>query len=259
MQDPTLLTTLTAQTTAPSLPTIVHQQDTLIAFDAANNTITRINTRTREQTVINGSFNGRIVAANAVGERVLFVTDTNELYEIKNSVVTPTPIIVRPSDTIIDFTFYNDFLYALIPSADQIYRHPQEGPGYGSGITWIQESGIDLENAQAIGIDTRIWVALADGTIMKLFKGARQAFSLNTLEPALTSLTHMIKDEASTYLYILDSTNSRIIVVTDTGEVITQYFSPTLTNITSFAVDEAGKALYVANGNELYAIIMSHL
>ncbi len=258
--DPTLITTITPQgASTPRFPTLARTDETVYMFDAANSAITAINTRTREQTPLNGSFNGTITNANVEEKRVLFTTDTNQLYEIVNNTILQIPISLRDSELIADFTFYNNFLYALIPSTDQIYRHAREGATYGSGVTWIQESGIQLDDAIAIGIDTRIWVATSSGTVLKFFKGARQAFNVQGLEPELTNITHMIKGETSNFVYVLDATHNRVVVLNDEGIVITQYFSPSLSNITAFTVDEAGKALYVANGNELYAIIMSHL
>lgn len=260
VKDPLLLHTLQVigdQT--PKITSLSVLGTTLGIFDSAHSNVYTLDTRTRNIQTITGSIDGTIVSSNIVEDTIVFNTSTNALYGIEGNSLRSIPITLRPDEVISDFISYNNALYNIIPSKNQIYRHTISGTGYGSGVTWIQESGISLEGAVGIGIDTRIWIAKKSGEIFQLFKGVRQAFTIQGLEPALENINGMIKLTESPYLYILDTSHNRIIVLTDKGEVVTQYFSPSLQNVTAFEVDEPGKALYVANGNEIYAIIMSHL
>ncbi len=260
VKDPLLLHTLeVVGTQTPKITSLSVLGTTLGILDAANSAVYTLDTRSRDIQSILGAIDGTIITSNIVEGKIVFNTTTNALYSIEQSSLRSIPITLRPDEVISDFISYNNALYNIIPSKNQVYRHAVSGTGYGSGVTWIQESGVTLEGAVGIGIDTRIWIAKKSGEILQLFKGIRQAFSIQGLEPALENIDGMIKLTESQYLYILDTSHNRIVVLTDKGEVVTQYFSPSLQNVTAFEVDEPGKALYVANGNEIYAIIMSHL
>lgn len=259
IQDPTLLHTI--EVIGSEVPTInalsVNEND-LYIFDASKGKITKLNTRNREVTEVSGSPAGNIITSNVVDGNVFFVTDQNNFYSIENDTIRNVPVALNAEDQVTDFTFYNDRLYNVIPSRNQIYRHAPVGTGYGSGLTWIQESGINLENVIGIGIDTRIWLASKSGEIMKFFKGFKQAYAIQGLEPELEGIDGMIKPNDSEYIYILENKNNRVVVLDDEGNVVTQYFSPSLDKVTAFEIDEKGKALYIANSNEVYAIIMNH-
>lgn len=260
VKDPLLLHTLQVigdQT--PKITSLSVIGTTLGIFDSAHSNVYTLDTRTRNIQTITGTIDGSIITSNIVDGKIVFNTSTNALYAIEQNSLRSIPIVLRADEVISDFISYNNALYNIIPSRNQIYRHTLSGTGYGSGVTWIQESGINLDGAVGIGIDTRIWIAKKSGEVLQLFKGVRQAFTIQGLEPPLENIDGMIKLTESPYLYILDTSHNRIVVLTGKGEVVTQYFSPSLQNVTAFEVDEPGKALYVANGNEIYAIIMSHL
>lgn len=260
IKEPALLYTFSSEGgVVPFISSIAYVNDSVIAFDTVGKKNVSINTRSREASDISGSMNGNVINSNILDDAIITLTDANLFYKIANNTITPIPVTLQPDEIVTDFTFYNDRLYNLIPSKNQIYRHPQVGDGYGAGLTWIQESGVSLEGANSVGIDTRIWTAQESGQITKFFKGYKQAFSIKEVDPEVEHIDKMIKGADSDFIYILEKGKNRMLVLNDEGELITQYFSEELDNVTSFDVDEKGKALYLANGDRIYAVIMSHL
>ena len=181
------------------------------------------------------------------------------LYQIKDNSISNIPVTLQPSDIVTDFAFYNERFYTLISSKNQIYRHPPVAGGYGSGITWIQDPNYNLRSATSLAIDSAVWVATPDGQVLKLFKGRGADFKMPSIDPKLEKIDKLIHFEGSSFIYLLDKANSRVIAIKDDGSLVTQYFSPMLQNINSIAVDEKSSTLYLADkGTDLYGIIMTH-
>lgn len=258
INEPTVL--YTAPTTSPSsiLDGLAKSGDMLYVANSNNNTITSINTREKSNSLLNGTTSSPIVQFHEYDGNILAVSKDNKFYKISDSSIKNISVSLQSSDLVSDFTYYNDRLYNLVPSKNQIFRHAKEGENYGSAVTWIQESGIDISKAIGVGIDTRVWVALSDGGIVKFFKGLKQAFATSAIDPELKNINKFQKRESQKYLYILDSKENRIIVLDDTGALITQYFSEKLNNITSFYADEENKTIYLTNGDSVYSFFTNH-
>ena len=56
------------------------------------------------------------------------------------------------------------------------------------------------------------------------------------------------------YIYILEPSERRVIVITETGDVIKQFQSEEFDNLLDFAVSENGKTIYLLNGLKVYKI-----
>ncbi len=155
--------------------------------------------------------------------------------------------------TITDIKNYANNIYTIDTKNNQIYFYKYE-----NGQKWIKDANISLENAINLVIDGNIFVLKNNGEILKYFKGKKENFSLQNVEPALTSPTKFFTDSDAKYLYILDSSNKRVLVFekecNEKCQLLGQYTSANFNNITDFAVNEAGGIIYVLNNNTVYKI-----
>jgi len=157
-----------------------------------------------------------------------------------------------------DIEEYADNIYALDQKNNQIYLYK-----YQQGKEWINDSSTELSNAIDIVIDGNIFILKNNGSILKYFKGEKQNFALQEINPKLKKPAKFYTDSDSDYLYILEPSNKRIIIYeketanSTTNNLMVQYTSSKFTNLKDFAIDEKNKIIYVLNGNEIFKINIS--
>jgi len=242
----------------PDIRAMIQVDSTLYYFDNANKTASSVDVGSHAVTAISGNFDSNVRSVKTDEKKAVYLlTELNHLYTIKGGKIVPVSLEIAPDDTIADFEFYNERLYTLIPNKNQIYRHPIVTGGYGSGVTWVQQSGINLSNAVSFKIDSSIWVLTSDGRIINLFKGAQKPFQIAAVEPPLTTGTILFKNSDQTKIFIFDQKNNRIVYIdTPAGTLLTQYYSPTLGDITSLTIDQNKKTAYVATGKDINSITL---
>ena len=154
---------------------------------------------------------------------------------------------------IIGMAPYESRLYLLDLKGNQILRSYRSGNGFGSPVEWMKDD-TNLREAESIAIDGFIYVLTKDGTVYRMFQGARQDWSLATIDPPLDRADKVWTDVKTDNLYILDSQGKRVVEFTKEGSLLNQYTSPKFTNIKDFTVDFGNKKLYVLNANTVYEI-----
>lgn len=243
-------------TITPDIRSMIQVENTLYYFDNANKTASSVDISSHASTAISGTFDTAVRSAKTdENKNVYILTESNKLYSVKGGKIQQVNLQIAPDEVIADFEFYNDRLYTLIPNKNQIYRHSTIAGGYGSGVTWVQQSGINLSNAVSFKIDASIWVLTSDGRIINLFKGAQKPFQIAPVEPPLTTATILFKNSDQSKIFIFDQKNNRIVYIdTPAGTVLTQYYSPSLGDITSITIDQAKKIAYVATGKDINSI-----
>lgn len=151
-----------------------------------------------------------------------------------------------------NFSIFNNNLYLLNDSKNQIQRYKRSGNKYVNAIDWIKDK-TELKQAIDFGIDGHIYVLDKNGNIKHLFKGSNQKYKNNVISPAISLANKLIV--GNTHLYVLDSSSQRIIVfLKKDGSLVKQYKIPSLTNIKDFSVDEKQLFIYILNNNKLYKI-----
>ena len=55
-------------------------------------------------------------------------------------------------------------------------------------------------------------------------------------------------------MYVLDSQNKRLLVLSKNGDLINQYYSDFFNNLKDLAIDESSGNAYLLNGAKIYVI-----
>ncbi|MCC6638976.1 hypothetical protein IT409_00275 [Candidatus Falkowbacteria bacterium] len=257
INDPILVTTITNATKEDQFVIGQYKDELILINKDSGKEAYSFNTVSKNISSLTKSWSAEILNATTINNALYALSANNTIHALSGNTFTSYP--VPSSAQITDITYYNDRLYSLTPSVNQLSRHATVGGAYQSGITWIQESGVSISDAVGLSIDTRVWVALKNGVVKKLFKGYTQAFALEQIQPPLTTIDDFTKNENSTNLYILDKEQKRVIVFNEDGALITQYYSSQISRIDSMYVNELAKTVYVTSGNEVYALFMTHL
>jgi hypothetical protein len=77
--------------------------------------------------------------------------------------------------------------------------------------------------------------------------------------PALVSANAIYTNEEAGFVYILDKTGKRIVVLDKDGNYKAQYFSDRLSEANDLVVSEAQKKIILLAGSKLYFIEIKHL
>ncbi len=161
-----------------------------------------------------------------------------------------------------DLTLYAGRLYILNTNGDQtnILRHLRSGDTFGSSSNWIKVKETSISDAVAFTIDGTILILKSNGTVVRFAGGSEVSYSIETVDPPLTSPTKIWTDGESDHLYILEPSTSRVVVYEkESGDFVSQYTSPVFTDLTDFFVDESTRSIYLLSGAKIYTIAASHL
>src|SRR3989344_5433937 len=109
-------------------------------------------------------------------------------------------------------------------------------------------------NARAMGIDGNVWILTEENEIQRYFRGSYQE-SLNLdIVPAFCAVRSLKTTAQLPYLYLLEPAESRVVILSKSGQVLRQYMSPAFTNVRDFTVSPDGQTLYLFDGAKLYRI-----
>ncbi|MBU0649132.1 hypothetical protein KJ969_03495 [Patescibacteria group bacterium] len=143
---------------------------------------------------------------------------------------------------------YSSRLYALDPEANQIFKHNRAQSGFGTGSAWIASSGADISDAVSLTIDGSVYVLKADGQIYKFYTGEKQNWAASTIEPALTNPIKILTGADTDNIYILEPTNSRVVVFDENGKLVNQYIIDGAQGLKDFYLDDKTIWILADNG-----------
>jgi hypothetical protein len=127
--------------------------------------------------------------------------------------------------------------------------------GFGK-TTYFKDPAPDVSTAQAIAIDSSIYVLFKDGKISKYTRGTADSFSLSGMSKPFSSPTKIFTSVASDSIYILDPGNSRVVKIDKEGVFKTEYAADHLSSAKDFAIDEKNQKIYVLSEGKTWEIEM---
>ncbi|MFH2136769.1 MAG: hypothetical protein ABII19_04055 [Patescibacteria group bacterium] len=232
----------------------------IYAFDKNTSTIYKIDLE--DNKVANQSAAGQnfqIVSVENADSAFLYEPEKKFFkLDLKNDILKEIEVIMAVNETEIrDFAIYNQKLYVLDTKDNQIFRHIGALAGFGGGTNWLRET-VDLGNARSLAIDGAIYLGMADGKILKFGAGEPLDFTVE-VDPALSSEIKIWTSVETSFLYVLEPSAKRLVVLDKNGKIITQYFSEKFDNLKDFSVLEKEKKIYLLSGDFVYEIPATHL
>ncbi len=151
-------------------------------------------------------------------------------------------------------SIYNRRLYSLDTQNNRVYKHDAIKTGFSLGKEWTRDSTADFKMGTDLTIDGDVFVLGEKGDIYKFTNGASQPFVIEGLDPKSTTANEIWTYNDLNYIYILDATGKRIIILQKTGELKKQITASEFTNPTGMIVDELKGTAYVLDNNKVYQI-----
>lgn len=200
----------------------------------------------------NQGFDEAIVLDN----ELLFFKKPNLFFFLKNDQFQESIEIKLPYS---DFTpkalaVFRSSLYFLDGKNGEIIKYPKFNKD--SSQTWLKKDEFKKPfsgKSMAIdGINGTIWILNKDNTIFRYFRGNLKDTLVLNLFPEPKNLSKISLQLG--LFYLLEPTQSRLIVLTKTAEVFKQFQSEKFDNLKDFAVSEDNKTIWLLNGQKVYQI-----
>ncbi len=172
-----------------------------------------------------------------------------------NGIQTPVISGIKPERETVAVHSYNDTLYALMPSAEQIVRMRPLGDQFEAGTNWIIDKQSTLNTAKDFAIDGNIYL-LTDEGILLFASGREQSLEEAVISPSIKTATSIITYPELDALLVLDSANKRIVRFDKTGKLIAQYEHDALQDATAFTVSRDGTQIFFTTNSGLFQIML---
>ena len=103
-------------------------------------------------------------------------------------------------------------------------------------------------------IDGSVWVGTKTGKIFQFAQGKEKTFSAQGVEPVLGSNLFIYTSDEVKNLYVLDSQNKRVVVLTKDGVYMAQYQWQGTLSPSQLVVSEAQKQILLLAEGKIYSV-----
>jgi hypothetical protein len=240
-----------------SLTAVLLSKDTAYAVDASGSAILKINltAKTTKRIPLPAGATD-IVSATEGMTSILFATKDGKLFALgkADDSVAAMPWSHAKTSSTVDIALYASKIYSLDPQGNQVWRSQKSGSGFGAEAAYIKASNATLDNAVSIAIDSNVYVLKNDGTLIRFLSGGQEGFALSAVDPVIRAASSVWTDMNSTYLYVTDPADKRILVFDKNGALKAQLTSSQILVPRDISVDEANRRAIVLDGNRLLLV-----
>lgn len=143
----------------------------------------------------------------------------------------------------------------LLDATSKIWKYVPTQDGYSDKRVYLsKEVKADFEGALRMQIESSIYVLKSGGEILRFTKGDKDNFSYAGLPSGVKDPKSIFTSSDTDNLYVLDSGNSRLLILTKIGGYKGQITGSKFAQATDLVVDEVGKKVYLLDGSKIYSV-----
>lgn len=231
-------------------------QSYLYAFDFEKNILSKTNIQDKKT-----SFNEIKSAENfndfiLLNEKnLLFLTKDGKLFKFSPEKNELNFYNLDFKKEIKEMKIYQDKLFLFDVKNSRILKCQKAENGFSEETDWLKEK-IDLNGAISFAVDGSIYFISQDGQISKFYKGKKQDFNLSGFKNWSLKPTKIFADSETEFIYLLDSSNKKIIIADKNGEVQKQLKNEKISEAKEIIASEKSKKIYFLAGKEILEIKM---
>ncbi|MBI3109579.1 hypothetical protein HYZ06_00920 [Candidatus Daviesbacteria bacterium] len=137
----------------------------------------------------------------------------------------------------------------------QIWKYLPAAEGYSGKREYLtQNTKADFSSALRMQIESSVYVLKSGGEMMRFTRGEKDNFSYSGLPSPVKDPKSFFTSSDTDNLYLLDSGNSRLLVLSKIGAYKGQYQSERFDQFSDLVVDEKGKKVYLLEGSKIYSM-----
>lgn len=156
--------------------------------------------------------------------------------------------------SIIDIYAFAGNIY-ILDSGGKIWKYLPAAETYSDKREYLtQDTKADFSNAIRMQIESSVYVLKKDGEMLRFTKGAKDNFGYEGLDKGVKDPKSFFVSSDTDNLYLLDSGNSRLLILTKTGSYKGQLSGEKFASASDLVVDEIGKKVYLLEGSKIYSV-----
>lgn len=137
----------------------------------------------------------------------------------------------------------------------QIWKYLPASEGFSDKREYLtKDTKADFSNALRIQIESSVYILKSGGEILRFTRGAKDNFGLEGLEKWVKDPKSIFVSSDTDNFYIMDSGNSRLLILTKTGGYKGQIQGDKFGTATDLVVDEKKKKVYLLEGSKIYSV-----
>ena len=156
---------------------------------------------------------------------------------------------------ILDIAGFASNIYLLDAKGNQIWKYLVTSEGYSDKREYlVKDAKVDLAPSLRMQIESSVYVLKSGGEMLRFTRGTKDNFNYEGLDQGIKDPNSFFVSSDSDNLYILDSGNSRLLILTKTGGYKGQVTGEKFATATDLVVDEKGKKVYLLEGSKIYMV-----
>ena len=146
-------------------------------------------------------------------------------------------------------------IYVLDAGKNMVWKYLATSDGYSTSREYFTKgTTADLKDALRMQIESSIYILKSGGEILRFTKGDKDNFGYSGLPSGVKDLKSIFVSSDSDDFYVLDSGNSRLLILTKTGTYKGTITGAGFANASDLVVDEKGKKVYLLDGGKIYSV-----
>lgn len=146
-------------------------------------------------------------------------------------------------------------VYVLDSLKKQIWKYLPTSEGYSDKREYLNKgTTVDLGNVLRMQIESSVYILKSGGEILRFTRGDKDNFSYGGLPSGVKDPKSIFVSSDTDNLYVLDSGNSRLLILTKTGSYKGTITGDKFAQSSDLVVDEKGKKVYLLDGSKIYSV-----
>ena len=201
----------------------------------------------------------KVVASSTMPDKdaIYFYTEGGKILEYKDNIVSAVTTEDAQWKNTTVIRSFSRYLYFLDLTENSIWKYERKRDGFGPATAWTQ-SGATITDSIDFSIDGYIFLLKKGGDIQKFYRGELEEFGPTRMpNEILSTATKIFTQQDQTRLYLLDPTNSRVIITTKGAkearykrQIVIEGSGP----LVDLYVDKPEQKLYLLDEKKIYQI-----
>lgn len=201
------------------------------------------------------SFNKKTALAANLNDSVIFLSKSGEFSNFENGKFVKSSILKNPYPefSLSDIASYYSNLYILDNKNKALMKYFYLGNlSWSDPQIWLKNESVG--NIKSIAVDGSLWALTTDDSIQRYYAQRLQGDLKLDIFPEPKNFSKIFTSSQLPYLYLLEPSQKRIVVLNKSGLVENQIESQSFDNLLDFSVSEDGKTIWLLNGLKVYKI-----
>lgn len=230
----------------------------LLLLDPENKTLVVVNIDKKNNQVLAGKEQLGDAQVSSINGGTAFVYSKDKgllRVDTSNQKITTVSKSDKDWGNILDVAGFASNAYLLDTTSNQIWKYIATSSGYSDKREYLNsEVKTDFSGAIKMQIESSVYILKQGGTMLRFTRGAADNFSYEGLDKGVKEPKSFFVSSDTDNLYLLDSGNSRMLVLTKTGAYRGQYQGEKFATATDIVIDEKGKKVYILEGSKIYSL-----